>query len=99
LPSPGPIETYHAPGGPGVRVDSHIYSGYNVPPYYDSMIGKLITFGNTREIAIARMDTALSEMVVQGIKTNIPLQQDIISDSAFKAGGTNIHYLEKKLGL
>ncbi len=99
MPSPGRIETYHAPGGPGVRVDSHIYSGYSVPPYYDSMIGKLITFGNTREIAIARMDTALSEMVVQGIKTNIPLQQDIIADSAFKAGGTNIHYLEKKLGL
>ena len=99
MPSPGRIETYHAPGGPGVRVDSHIYSGYTVPPYYDSMIGKLITFGNTREIAIARMNTALSEMVVQGINTNIALQQDIISDSAFKAGGTNIHYLEKKLGL
>jgi len=97
MPSPGKIETYHAPGGPGVRVDSHIYSGYSVPPYYDSMIGKLITFGNNRSIAIARMDTALSEMVVQGIKTNIPLQQDIISDNAFKAGGTNIHYLEKKL--
>jgi len=99
MPSPGRIETYHAPGGPGVRVDSHIYSGYTVPPYYDSMIGKLITFGSTREIAIARMDTALSEMVVQGINTNIPLQQDIISDNSFKAGGTNIHYLEKKLGL
>lgn len=99
MPSPGPIEAYHAPGGPGVRVDSHIYSGYSVPPYYDSMIGKLITFGNDRSIAIARMDTALREMVVQGIKTNIPLQQEIISDSAFKAGGTNIHYLEKKLGL
>ncbi|WP_198262500.1 acetyl-CoA carboxylase biotin carboxylase subunit [sulfur-oxidizing endosymbiont of Gigantopelta aegis] len=99
MPSPGKIEAYHAPGGPGVRVDSHIYSGYHVPPYYDSMIGKLITFGNTREIAIARMDTALNEMVVQGIKTNIPLQQEIITDSAFKAGGTNIHYLEKKLGL
>ncbi len=99
MPSPGKIEAYHAPGGPGVRVDSHIYSGYHVPPYYDSMIGKLITFGNTREIAIARMDTALNEMVIQGIKTNIPLQQEIISDSAFKAGGTNIHYLEKKLGL
>ena len=99
MPSPGLIETYHAPGGPGVRVDSHIYSGYNVPPYYDSMIGKLITFGNTREIAIARMKTALGEMIVQGIKTNIPLQQDILSDSAFNAGGTNIHYLEKKLGL
>ncbi len=99
MPSPGPIDTYHAPGGPGVRVDSHIYSGYNVPPYYDSMIGKLITYGNTREIAIARMNTALSEMVIQGIKTNIELQKDIISDNAFKAGGTNIHYLEKKLGL
>ena len=99
LPSPGRIETYHAPGGPGVRVDSHIYSGYTVPPYYDSMIGKLITYGNTRDIAIARMNTALSEMVVQGINTNIALQQDIISDSSFKAGGTNIHYLEKKLGL
>ncbi len=99
MPSPGPIKTYHAPGGPGVRVDSHIYSGYNVPPYYDSMIGKLITYGSTREIAIARMDTALSEMIVEGIKTNIPLQQEIIADSAFKAGGTNIHYLEKKLGL
>ena len=99
LPSPGRIETYHAPGGPGVRVDSHIYSGYSVPPYYDSMIGKLITFGNDRDIAIARMNTALSEMVIQGINTNIPLQQDILSDNAFKAGGTNIHYLEKKLGL
>ena len=99
LPSPGKIETYHAPGGPGVRVDSHIYSGYSVPPYYDSMIGKLITFGNNRSIAIARMETALSEMVVQGIDTNIPLQQEIIADNAFKAGGTNIHYLEKKLGL
>ncbi len=99
MPSPGPIETYHAPGGPGVRVDSHIYSGYTVPPYYDSMIGKLITYGNTRDIAIARMDTALNEMVIAGIKTNIDLQKDIISDNAFKAGGTNIHYLEKKLGL
>ena len=99
MPSPGQIKTYHAPGGPGVRVDSHIYSGYTVPPFYDSMIGKLITYGNTREIAIARMNTALSEMVVEGIKTNIPLQRDILSDSVFKAGGANIHYLEKKLGL
>jgi len=99
MPSPGQIKTYHAPGGPGVRVDSHIYSGYTVPPYYDSMIGKLITYGNTREIAIARMNTALSEMVVEGIKTNIPLQRDIINDCVFNAGGANIHYLEKKLGL
>lgn len=99
MPSPGQITTYHAPGGPGVRVDSHIYSGYTVPPYYDSMIGKLITYGNTREIAIARMNTALSEMVVEGIKTNIPLLCDIIDDCAFKEGGANIHYLEKKLGL
>ncbi len=99
MPSPGPIESFHAPGGPGVRVDSHIYTGYNVPPYYDSMIGKLITYGNTRDIAIARMDTALNEMVIGGIKTNIDLQKEIISDNAFKAGGTNIHYLEKKLAL
>ena len=99
MPSPGRIDTYHAPGGPGVRVDSHIYSGYTVPPYYDSMIGKLITYGSTRDIAIARMNTALSEMVVEGINTNIPLQQDIINDCSFKAGGANIHYLEKKLGI
>lgn len=99
MPSPGRIDTYHAPGGPGVRVDSHIYSGYSVPPYYDSMIGKLITYGNDRDIAIARMNTALSEMVIEGIKSNIALQQDIISDCAFKAGGANIHYLEKKLGM
>ncbi len=99
MPSPGQIITYHAPGGPGVRVDSHIYNGYTVPPYYDSMIGKLITYGNTRDIAIARMNTALSEMVIEGIKTNIPLQRDIINDSVFRAGGANIHYLEKKLGM
>ena len=99
MPSPGRINTYHAPGGPGVRVDSHIYSGYTVPPYYDSMIGKLITYGSTRDIAIARMNTALSEMVVEGINTNIALQQDIINDCSFKAGGANIHYLEKKLGI
>jgi len=99
MPSPGRVDTYHAPGGPGVRVDSHIYSGYTVPPYYDSMIGKLIAYGSTRDIAIARMNTALSEMVVEGINTNIPLQQDIINDCSFKAGGANIHYLEKKLGI
>ena len=98
-PSPGPIKQWHAPGGPGVRVDSHIYSGYTVPPYYDSMIGKLITHGENRDAALARMRTALSEMVVEGIKTNIPLQQDICADEGFLVGGTDIHYLEKKLGL
>jgi acetyl-CoA carboxylase biotin carboxylase subunit len=99
LPSPGKITTFHSPGGLGIRVDSHIYNGYTVPPYYDSMIGKLIVHGDTREIAMARMRTALGECVIEGIKTNIPLQQKIFNDSAFAAGGTNIHYLEKKLGL
>ena len=99
LPSPGKITLYHAPGGPGIRMDSHIYNGYTVPPYYDSMIGKLITYGNTRESAIARMKGALSEIVIDGIKTNIALQQDILNDSNFAKGGANIHYLEKKLGL
>lgn len=99
MPSPGLINNFHAPGGPGVRVDSHIYNGYRVPPNYDSMIAKIITHGDTREIAIARMRGALSELVVDGIKTNAPLQLDILADSAFQAGGTNIHFLEKKLGL
>ena len=99
LPSPGKITQFHSPGGLGVRVDSHIYNGYVVPPYYDSMIGKLIVLGDTREIAMARMRTALGECIIEGIKTNIPLQQDIFNDAAFAAGGTNIHYLEKKLGL
>jgi len=99
LPSPGKITLYHAPGGPGVRMDSHIYNGYTVPPYYDSMIGKLITYGNSRESAIARMSGALSEIVIEGIKTNIALQIDIINDANFKQGGANIHYLEKKLGI
>ena len=99
LPSPGKITLYHAPGGPGVRMDSHIYNGYTVPPYYDSMIGKLITYGSTRESAIARMNGALSEIVIEGIKTNIDLQKDIIADRRFVAGGTDIHYLEKKLGM
>ena len=99
LPSPGKITLYHAPGGPGVRMDSHIYNGYTVPPYYDSMIGKLITYGGTRESAIARMKGALSEIVIEGIKTNIQLQREIISDPNFANGGTNIHYLEKKLGI
>ncbi len=99
MPSPGKITAYHAPGGLGVRVDSHIYAGYSVPPHYDSMIGKLITHGENREVALARMRTALSEMVIEGIKCNIPLQQRILDDSNFMTGGTNIHYLEKKLGL
>ncbi len=99
MPCPGDITRLHVPGGPGVRVDTHIYSGYRVPPYYDSMIGKLITHGENREVAIARMRGALSEMVIEGIKTNIPLQADIMADGNFAAGGANIHYLEKKLGL
>ena len=97
LPSPGTITQYHAPGGLGVRVDTHIYNGYRVPPYYDSMIGKLIVMGNDRERAIARMRGALSEIVIDGIKTNIPLQRDIFDDEGFQAGGANIHYLEKML--
>jgi acetyl-CoA carboxylase biotin carboxylase subunit len=99
IPSPGLIEQFHMPGGPGIRVETHIYNGYKVPPYYDSMIGKLIAHGETRASAIARMRTALSEMVVGGINCNIPLLLDIINDSAFNAGGQNIHYLEQKLGL
>jgi acetyl-CoA carboxylase biotin carboxylase subunit len=99
LPSPGTITQLHIPGGPGIRVDTHIYQGYRVPPYYDSMIGKLIAHGSTRESAIARMRIALEEMVISGIKTNIPLQLDIMNDSVFQTGGANIHYLEKKLGL
>jgi acetyl-CoA carboxylase biotin carboxylase subunit len=99
MPCPGTINQVHMPGGPGIRCETHIYNGYKVPPYYDSMIGKLIAHGDTRESAIARMNTALSEIVIDGIKTNIPLQQKIISDNAFAAGCQNIHYLEKKLGL
>ena len=99
LPSPGTITQYHAPGGPGIRVDTHIYNGYKVPPYYDSMIAKLIAHGDDRATAMARMRGALTEIVIDGIKTNIALHQDICSDAAFLAGGTDIHYLEKKLGL
>jgi len=97
MPSPGLIQHFHAPGGPGVRVDSHIYEGYRVPANYDSMIGKLIVHGSDRETAIARMRVALSEMVVDGIKTNIALQQRILADGGFQQGGQNIHYLEKRL--
>ncbi len=81
---------------PGIRVDSHVYTGYNVPPFYDSMIGKVIAFGDTRDTAIARMRNALAEMVVEGIKTNIPLHQEIFNHSAFRQGGTDIHYLERR---
>jgi acetyl-CoA carboxylase biotin carboxylase subunit len=99
VPSPGRITTLHMPGGPGVRIDTHAYSGYTVPAHYDSMIGKLITYGATREQAIARMRIALSEMLVDGIKTNIPLHADLMADAAFHQGGTSIHYLEQKLGI
>jgi acetyl-CoA carboxylase biotin carboxylase subunit len=99
MPSPGNIKKLHWPGGPGVRVDTHIYAGYTVPPHYDSMIAKLITHGCSRDVAIARMQGALSEAVIDGIKTNIPLQQRNMDDANFQIGGVNIHYLEKKLGL
>ena len=99
LPSPGRVSNFHPPGGLGVRVDSHLYSGYLVPPNYDSMIAKLITYGDTREEALLRMRSALDEMIVDGIKTNIPLQQELARDRAFAEGGVNIHYLENKLGL
>jgi acetyl-CoA carboxylase biotin carboxylase subunit len=97
LPSPGKVTQYHAPGGPGVRMDSHIYSGYVIPPFYDSMIGKLIVHGEDRQSALARMRTALNELVVEGVDTNIELQQRIITDPAFMRGGQNIHYLGKLL--
>jgi acetyl-CoA carboxylase biotin carboxylase subunit len=99
VPSPGTISRYHAPGGPGIRVDTHIYSGYQVPPYYDSMIGKVITYSDSRDSAIARMRMALEEMIIDGIKTNIPLHQSLLTDANFLTGGTNIHYLENKLGM
>ncbi|MBT0724678.1 acetyl-CoA carboxylase biotin carboxylase subunit [Rosenbergiella sp. S61] len=99
LPSPGKITRFHSPGGFGVRWESHIYSGYTVPPHYDSMIGKLITYGETRAVAIARMKNALAELIIDGIKTNVDLQLRIMNDENFEDGGTNIHYLEKKLGL
>ncbi|HEX7111548.1 MAG TPA: ATP-grasp domain-containing protein, partial [Mizugakiibacter sp.] len=97
LPSPGLVKLFHAPGGPGVRVDTHLYSGYRVPPNYDSMIGKLIVHGRDRATAIARMQIALAEMVVDGVKSNIPLQQRIMNDGGFQQGGMNIHYLEKRI--
>jgi acetyl-CoA carboxylase biotin carboxylase subunit len=99
IPSPGTITRFHPPGGNGVRWDSHIYADYTVPPNYDSMVGKLITYGENRDIAIARMRNALSELLVGGIKTNIDLHKEIMTDANFNKGGTNIHYLEKKLGM
>mgnify|MGYP002040625469 CR=1 FL=1 len=97
VPSPGRITNWHTPGGPGVRIDSHAYNGYFVPPNYDSMIGKIIVFGDTREQAMARMRTALNETVIEGIQTNIPLHRELMVDAKFMAGGTNIHYLEEWL--
>ena len=96
---PGACQSVTSPGGPGIRVDSHIYSGYKVPPFYDSMIGKLIAYGHDRDAAFARIRNALSEIVIEGIKTNVPLHQEIFQHAAFQAGGTDIHYLEKRLGL
>lgn len=99
MPCPGLVKHFHAPGGIGVRVDSHLYSGYRVPPHYDSMIAKLITYGDDRAIALKRMEIALDEMLIEGIRCNIPLQQTIVRDPNFAEGGVNIHYLEKKLGI
>ncbi len=99
MPSPGPVRLWHPPGGPGIRVDSHLYTGYAVPPFYDSLIAKIIAYGEDRDTAIARMRNALSEMVVEGIKTNAPLHQEIFGHLAFRQGGLDIHYLERRLGL
>jgi acetyl-CoA carboxylase biotin carboxylase subunit len=96
-PSPGRITAWHPPGGPGIRVDSHAYSGYVVPPHYDSMIGKVLAYGDDREQALRRMRIALSEMAVEGILTNLPLHRELLADARFVAGGTSIHYLEQKL--
>ena len=97
VPSPGKVTAWHVPGGPGIRVDSHVYAGYTIPPNYDSMIGKIIAYGATRDQAIRRMQVGLSEMVVEGIKTNIDLHRNLMADPCFNQGGTNIHYLEQKL--
>jgi acetyl-CoA carboxylase biotin carboxylase subunit len=97
LPCPGKVTTFHAPGGLGVRVDSHLYDGYTVPPFYDSLIAKIICYGETRSLALARMRQALDELVVEGIRTNTPLHRELVRDKAFKAGGVSIHYLEKRL--
>ena len=99
MPSPGTVSLWHPPGGPGIRVDSHVYTGYKVPPHYDSLLAKVIAHGDERPSAIARMTSALGEIVLDGIHTNLPLHQEIFQHSAFKTGGTDIHYLEKRLGL
>ena len=99
MPSPGTVKRFHPAGGPGVRMDTHIYDGYRIPPNYDSMIGKLIVHGRDRETAIARMRIALGELVIDGVKTNIPLQQRILADGGFHQGGQNIHYLEKRIAV
>jgi acetyl-CoA carboxylase biotin carboxylase subunit len=99
VPCPGTITHFHAPGGPGIRIDSHIYSSYKVPPHYDSLIGKIIAYGETREIALARMRNALDETVIEGIKTNLSLHQDILRGNSFQKGIVNIHYLEQWLSL
>ncbi len=97
MPCPGSVDAFHAPGGPGVRVDTHIYDGYRIPPNYDSMIGKLIGYGENRDVAIARLRVALDEMVLRGVKTNVPLHQWILRDRGFLESGQNIHYLEKRI--
>ena len=96
-PCPGKVKLFHAPGGPGVRGDSHLYSGYRVPPYYDSLIAKLISYGETRDQALLRMQIALDELLIDGIRSNIPLQRELVRDAEFQEGGVNIHYLERKL--
>ena len=97
VPSPGKVTAWHLPGGPGIRIDSHVYAGYTVPPYYDSMIGKIIAYGDTREQAIARMRVAISETAVEGVRTNTKLHRELLADERFFQGGTSIHYLEEKL--
>ncbi|MCK9563410.1 MAG: ATP-grasp domain-containing protein, partial [Bacteroidales bacterium] len=99
MPSPGKVTNYHPPGGNGIRVDSHLYSGYSVPPHYDSLIAKIISHAPTRPEALARMRNALDELIIEGIRTNTDLQRDLVTDAGFAQGGVNIHYLEKKLGL
>ena len=99
VPSPGMVSIFHPPGGPGIRLDTHIYQGYEVPPYYDSMIGKLIAHGETRDAALARMETALDETVIEGVATNIDLHRELVNDPVIQSGGAPVTYLERRLGL